>query len=153
MNIKLINNLNYEPVYNFSSYKYLLDLPGNYEWSNRLPRILLMKRVCFKFTNTLKEYNEKNIIQFIDLFLRKKKHYININSVLSEKIDNNIPIIKKKIKLINKKIIELNNNPKKYKKISSDSFDLVNNINNEHLYIYLYRSIIHNYNFFNKNNF
>ena len=149
MRIKLIQNIKYEPIYNFSRYKYLLDLPGNYEWSNRLPRILLMKRVIFKFTNTLKEYNEGNIIQFIDLFLRKNIHYINIETKLSEKFKYNIPVIKDKIKLISHNIKKIEKEPKIYNKIANKSYDLINNINNEHLYIYLYRSIIHNHRFFN----
>jgi hypothetical protein len=43
LEIKLDGWQHYEPVENFSKYKFLLNLPGHYHWSNRLKYLFLMK--------------------------------------------------------------------------------------------------------------
>lgn len=152
MKISLEPSKNYEPMYNFSKYKYLLDLPGNYEWSNRFPRLFLMNRVVFKVTNTVKEYDEGNFITFTDLFTRKNKHYIELNDVLTdENKDENIPIIKKNIKKIDKYMDKLNKDDKKYKRISNSGYKLMNELSNKHIYIYIYISLLYNKKYFDGN--
>lgn len=148
MDIQLIEDGLYEPMYNFSRYKYFLDLPGNYEWSNRLPRLLLMNRVTFKFTNDIKEYSEHPIIAFTDLLIRKNKHFIEIKRELSNKKKNNEPIIKKVIKNISKRLEKLNHNDKKYNQIASAGHKLMNTFSNTHIHVYIYLLIVNNHKFF-----
>jgi hypothetical protein len=144
MKIKLLGNgEKYEPLYNFGKYKYLIDIPGQQEWSNRFYKLFLLNRVVFKYINTVKEFGDKQLISFIDLFLTPNVDYIEIKQELTTDREINRPIIKKDIKKIIKKVKKMNENTELYDKIASNGYNKINKLTNEHIYIYIYIGILY----------
>ena len=157
MKVELLEgDVKYIPMYKFSYYKYLLDLPGRYEWSNRFPRLFLCNRLVVKLNNDIKQYpEEEEYIAFTDLLMRPNIDYLNYFITLNElskrnesRLIDNKKIIKKEL---NKILNELNNiNEKDYKKITKSGNDRINQLTNKHLYLYLYYGIMANHNYFQK---
>lgn len=139
MNISFLSkNEPYEPIYNFGRYKYLLDLPGRYEWSNRFPKLFLLERVVIRYTNTIKEYPEKEMIAFTDLLTRENVHYFKFKDELTENKEFNKEIIKNTIKDISEKIDTLDNDVELYDKVQNAGTKLMKTFDNNHIHRYLW---------------
>ena len=157
MKIELLEgDVKYVPMYKFSHYKYLFDLPGRYEWSNRFPRLFLCNRLVVKLSNDIKQYpDEEEYMAFTDLLMRPNVDYLNYFVTLNElskrnetRLRNNKKILKKELEKINDKIKSLDE--KEYKKITKSGNTRINQLTNEHLYLYLYYGIMANHNYFQK---
>jgi len=157
MKIELLEgDVKYVPMYKFSHYKYLFDLPGRYEWSNRFPRLFLCNRLVVKLSNDINQYpNEKEYLAFTDLLMRPNVDYLNYFVTLNElsrrnetRLEDNKKILKKELDKINDKLKSLDE--KEYKKITKSGNTRINQLTNEHLYLYLYYGIMANYNYFQK---
>jgi hypothetical protein len=159
MKIELLdeNNMKYIPMYEFSKYKYLLDLPGKYEWSNRFPRLFLCNRLVIKINNNIIQYpNEKEFMAFSDLLMRPNIDYLNYDTSLNEtkyvnydvRSKKNTEILKELQKKILKDIKKLDKD--KYNTIRDSGFERINQLKNKHLYLYLYYGILANHKYLSK---
>ena len=90
-----------------------------------------------------KEFGDKQLISFIDLFLTPNVDYIEIKQELTTYREINRPIIKKEIKKIIKKVKKMNENTELYDKIASNGYNKINKLTNEHIYIYIYIGIFY----------
>ena len=61
----------FEPVYEFAKYKYLINLPGHFPWSNRLKYLFLMKShvINVNVQTFGYDYTDEKYITFIDFVL------------------------------------------------------------------------------------
>jgi hypothetical protein len=149
----------YEPIYNFSNYQFLLNLPGHYPWSNRLKYLFLTQSIVININVKTISYGKDNYIDeeyqsFIDQVITKKD-YIDILLVYYKyKGDDPILIEKnneKNEKEFNKVINKINfvfndykNNKNKYDKIIQNTYNKVINLTNERIYSYIYKGILEN---------
>lgn len=161
MNIELLeeNAMKYIPMYEFSKYKYLLDLPGQYEWSNRLPRLFLCNRLVIKLNYDIIQYpDEKEFMAFTDLIMRPNVDYLKYETRLNETKYVNYNSRSEK----NKKILEdfqrkmlkdiKKMSKKDYDKICGSGYKRINQLKNKHLYLYLYYGILENHKYLLKMN-
>jgi len=152
------NNMKYIPMYEFSKYKYLLDLPGQYEWSNRFPRLFLCNRLVVKINNTIIQYpEEKEFIAFADLIMRPNIDYFKYETQLNEtkytnysaRSEKNKVILEKVQKKILKDLKKLTT--KQYNTIAKNGYTRINQLKNKHLYLYLYYGILANHKYLSRN--
>ena len=152
--VKLDAWVNYEPIYNFSSYKILLNLPGRYPWSNRLKYLPLMNSHIID-VNIITHYEnnqvDKSWITFINIIFDNIKHnfnsidyhYYDANKYTSTKKELaknkklNLLSYKKFTKAFDNKINDIILNPKKYNKIIEKNNELINELTNERIYQYI----------------
>lgn len=142
---------NYEKIYNMCNYKYLLNLPGHYPWSNRFKYLFLMKSLVININANMKEYKTNNIeynwISFIDYIVKPNKDYINIDSTFywSDTINVDNHNYNESVKVMNE-LQEIYNSKdiNKYNKIINNGFKKVNKLSNKHIYNYIYQCIIEN---------
>jgi hypothetical protein len=149
----------YEKIYEMNNYKYLLNLPGHYPWSNRFKYLFLMKSLVININTNMQEYNNlqndkiEYWISFIDYIVKPNEDYINIDakyywssdqnlqnkySDMSKSNDNETLRIFNELKNIMKKY---NNN---YDKIIKSGYDKVKELSNRHIYNYIYECIVQN---------
>lgn len=149
----LEGDVKYVPMYKFSYFKYLLDLPGHYEWSNRFPRLFLCNRLVVKLSNDIKQYSdEEEYIAFADLLMRPNVDFLNyfvslneVNKRNRELRNENVRILKREQKKILNKLNNMGSDD--YNKICKSGNERINQLTNEHLYLYLYYGIIANNDF------
>ena len=151
----------YEPLYKFCEYLYLLNLPGHYPWSNRLKYLFLMDSIVINVNiNTINikpEYKDPPYITLID-YVVNNKDYIEIiynyyrvsgKYIDNKNLKNKVDKLQKKefnkfVKTLNKKYLNLVNNPEKYIKMAKKTKNKVNKLTNERLYQYIYKGILLN---------
>lgn len=86
---------NYTPPYNWYAYKYFLNLPGHYPWSNRLKYLLLLDGIIFHVnvsstnyededTNKIR-YCDQSYITFLELFIDEDHYCTRVYSFESVK--------------------------------------------------------------------
>jgi hypothetical protein len=156
---KLIVNLdsakNYEPVYTWSRYKYLLNLPGLYPWSNRLKYLFLTKSLVINVdVSTIgKDYIDGPYMTLTNLLIKPNIDYINIESSFNNKIRTDMHPTKKDLDIqfkenrrVYNQIIKKTDkiSPQKYREIVESGFKKINSINNETIYLYVYNLILAN---------
>lgn len=150
----LEGDVKYVPMYKFSYFKYLLDLPGHYEWSNRFPRLFLCNRLVVKLSNVIKQYSdEEEYIAFADLLMRPNvdflNYFVSLNEVSKrnrELRNENVRILKREQKKILNKLNNMGSDD--YNKMCKSGNERINQLTNEHLYLYLYYGIMANNDFF-----
>jgi hypothetical protein len=166
--IKLDGWINYESIYYFSKYKYLLNLPGRYPWSNRLKYLFLMKSMVINIDvetiSVEQKYFDKKYVTLIDFIIKKNKHYKNITMKYYKRSRNNLQISqedinninsmnKKEVDIVYRKIEKLynyyNKHPEEYNEIVNNGYKRVNKLKNKHIYQYIYNCIIKNSEFIN----
>jgi hypothetical protein len=159
VNVNLDAWKNYKPVYKMCDYKYLLNLPGHYQWSNRLKYLFLMKshiiNINVKLISTT--YTDEKYISFIDYIVNKNDYeeivlkYYRQNQNLTVKT-NELYMKKNSIefdKFINKlSEIYAKLEKKSNGKINS-GFNKINKLTNERIYHYIYTAILLNAELFN----
>ena len=90
---------NYETPCSWSKYKFLLNLPGNYTWSNRLKYLFLLKSLVINVETYIvgDSFKDEPYISFIDLLI-DKNDYIPIEHVYYRDALDKEQKIRKKIK-------------------------------------------------------
>ena len=78
----------YEPLYEWSKYKWLLNLPGRYPWSNRFRWLFLMKSgvINVDVQTVGRGYTDYAYMSFINLIVKPGIDFINIDTVYNNKI-------------------------------------------------------------------
>ena len=152
LDVKLDAWQHYMRLDNFCKYKFLLNLPGHYPWSNRFKYLFLMKSIVINvdvYTIDIEgAYSDLPWDTFINYIVEPKKHYINLemkyyvttNKELNEKckkmnMDENLIIFDKLKKIYN------NSN---HEKMINKSFKRVSKLKNKHVYEYIYNCILMN---------
>jgi hypothetical protein len=146
MNVDLLNNSSkYEPFYTFSKHKYLLSLPGRFDWSNRFTKLFLLQRPVFNYKNTNKDYpKDGKTIAFDSLIFRPNIDYFEIIDGVTTNKNENKPMVKKAIdQFVNKKK-ELDKSKSKYKQAYISGYNKAKKLSMDHIYIYLYYAILFN---------
>ena len=148
---------NYEPIYKFCNYKFLLNLPGHYPWSNRLKYLLLMNSIIInvniELVNIEPNYIDKKYITFID-YIVDSKDYIDIiykyyrcdwkcsSTELEKKLkDLNSNEFENFIQTLKDLYKDYKNNPNKYDKMINQTRKKIDKLNNERVYSYIYKCI------------
>ncbi len=154
----------YTPVYEWYKYKYLLNLPGHYPWSNRLKYIMLLDSIILN-VNVMsvnwkslekREFNFKDpaYITFLELFV-DNSYYINydfISESVTDKSGRTTAIDEhKKIKdlyiFIIKTVQRCEKNPaffNKWRKKNKEAKMILHKLNNESINEYICECIIQN---------
>jgi hypothetical protein len=161
LDIQLDGWINYQPIYHFCKYLYLLNLPGHYPWSNRLKYILLMDSVVInvnvELINIDPSYTDKKYISFID-YVVSQDNYIEIvykyyRIGISHRQDKEkmakLEIYQEHafenfIKTLNDIYEDIHKHPQKYKKMIKKAQELTNKLTNDRIYNYFYRYILLN---------
>jgi hypothetical protein len=147
---------NYEPIWNFTKYKYLLNLPGRYPWSNRLKYLLLMNSIVInisvKMVNIDGTMNEP-WISFIDYLVEPNQDYIDIPYIYYRADNDASNEDKKRAELLkqeeDKKLCEqlvktyhdIKANPKKYDKMVEHANTTTKELSLSRVYKYIYEAI------------
>lgn len=144
----------YVSMENFCKYKFLINLPGHYPWSNRLKYLFLMKSVIINVDvysiDTQNNITEPPWISFINLITKPKKHYINLKlkyhySANKEEKDKNLKLNNNEcIKIYNKLEKIYNSDTNKYQEMINKGYKRVSKLKNRHVYEYIYDCILRN---------
>lgn len=146
----------YEPVWSFCSYKYLLDLPGNAPWSNRLKYLFLMKSnvIYINYIIHAKNYIEEPVITFVNYFIRPEDYteikytYYEISKTDMNEEETKIAEEKQRqehknlLLQIKKAYKNMIADPKKYKDLAKKAYDNVTKLTQDRIYQYIYRAIV-----------
>jgi len=151
---------NYQPLYEWCKYKYLLNLPGHYPWSNRLKYLFLMDslviNVNLKLKNIYPEYEDDVYISLIDYIVEKNVDYIDITEYYyrvnrdspKEYSDKKDKLNKETFCTVLKKLLQIyedvDNNPEKYKKMIQSGREKILYLTNNRVYNYIYKAILLN---------
>jgi hypothetical protein len=147
MMIKLNGWGRYEPMWEWSKYKFLLDLPGNYPWSNRLKFLPLTKSLIYHIdTKTIgDDYSDEPYDQFISYILEPGVDYININHTYFDTVDDKSnpdkrqrPENNRVIDQVKQHSSKMLKNDTEYKKIVESAFNKIKKLKSEDLYMYIY---------------
>jgi len=144
----------YEPIYNWSKFAYLVDLPGHYEWSNRFKYLFLCKSVVIHVDLTIIDtrgtYTEPPFRSFVDFFIKPDRDYINIPMKLYNynylTVEGKGAMSKEQARFNTKafsrlivKLIEISNTPPdQYSKVRDSGYNAVKGITNDTIYRYIY---------------
>lgn len=154
LDIKLDAKTNYEPIYNFGRYKYLINLPGRYPWSNRLKYLPLFNSHIIDvlvrtkyYGNPVDDYWETfiNIIydnpyknfNAIDFYYYDANKYVVSKDVLKQNKEKNKKSFNQFIKNLKNKINDIESKPKKYQNIIDENYNLAKQLNNNRIYQYI----------------
>jgi hypothetical protein len=124
-------NTQYVPMYDFCSYKYLLNLPGHQPWSYRMTKILLMKSLIYDVSvyqtyiyekNGKKEVHKNDKwIQFYSDYFKEGEDYIQINYDWTEGLTSDLQV-KDIYDKCNHIFKEYENNIEEYKRITENGY-------------------------------
>ena len=153
LDIRLDAGDNYQSMEEFSKYKYLLNLPGRYPWSNRLRYLFLMKSVVINVdVKTVREgkYEDSPWVSLINYIVRPNIHYHNL--VLSYyRFTGHDKEKRKKLNVeefekIKEQLSEIyhEKNKEKNEIMLEKGFDRVNKLKSKHIYMYIYNCIVKN---------
>jgi hypothetical protein len=151
MLVKLDAWQSYDPIWSFAKYKYLLNLPGHYPWSNRLKYLFLMKSLVINLDvrtigsdyidepfETIANYIFDEGVDYTSLtmsyYVPKNRH---AKRVPIEQVYENNDIYEKL-----KKVADTP--PDVYDRIVNSAFEKANALTNEHVYFYIYQLILFN---------
>jgi hypothetical protein len=138
---------------NFCKYKFLLNLPGNYPWSNRLKYLFLMKSIVIN-VDVESEDIKTNIvdqewISFINIIVKPDTHYINLkfkyyynndkNKNKNEKIN-----YQQSVKIFNQLESIYKSNTEKYNSMIDNGYQTVSELTNDNIYEYIYECMVKN---------
>lgn len=148
---------NYTPIYDWYKYKYQLNLPGHYPWSNRFKYILLLDSICINVNvNTINYdknrsiiYKDAPYITFIDLFVDNTEY---IEYIYNFEMIDSIPIhqiekTKELYSFISNTVNKLNNDDSFYNEWYNKGQkikDRLESLTDNAIYEYIYECIIKN---------
>jgi hypothetical protein len=151
----------YETLFNWVSYKYLLNLPGHYPWSNRLKYLCLTKSLIINIDSKKigTDYIDNEYISFINYIIDPDVDYINIKHDHYNFIKKNVVLPNLALKQYNEnnrvynKIVEILNstNENQYKKMTESAYAKATSLSMEHLYKYMINIINYNHDLFANN--
>jgi hypothetical protein len=152
LDIKLDAWQNYVSMDNFCKYKYLLNIPGHYPWSNRFKYLFLMKSLIINIDISTVGTNEDSWITFIDFIVKPNKHYINLKMDYhySDRKDKEKQEQNKQLNYLGSvKIVDelkkiYNEDITKYNDMIVTGYNRVSKLKNKHLYKYIYHCIVQN---------
>ena len=155
--IKLDAWKDYMPIENFSKYKFLLNLPGHYHWSNRLKYLFLMNSFVINvntYTKNLYPKYKDSIVETFADYCIKKKYYFDITYICyrtskesEQKYHDKVKILQKKqfekfVEKLEKIYNRVNNNITKYEKKIEKGKKYMNKLSLNRIYQYIYKAII-----------
>lgn len=157
LEIHLDANKNFEPLYNYCKYKYLINLPGHYPWSNRLKYLYLTNsyviNVNVRLYNIYPKYEDPEYITLIDYYM-DKNNYINVYynyyktnhnapkeyKEKAEKLNNDeFPKFITNLKTIYDRIEKC---PDRYEIKKQESYKKIQTLNMKRVYHYIYCALI-----------
>lgn len=155
-----LSRKNFEHPGNWSKYKYLLDLPGHYPWSNRL-KYLAMTKSCIIHVDSetygplddekKPAYIDKEYRSFINLILEPDIDYYRIlhtyyndirpmrnpsKELLDMQKEENMRVAKKIKEIVS------SDTPEKYDAMVNSAYDKVSNLSLDDIYFYMYNVMI-----------
>jgi hypothetical protein len=152
MKLEKLQKGDYTPIYEWSRYKYLLNLPGHYPWSNRKKYLFLLESPIIDINVDVKCYdNNHQLMSFIDLIISKEKyinytyHYESING--KEKNENQQ--IQKLYDFINNTVNKLEKNKSYYNKYHNRAKSIKNTLLSLDPYEYIYECLVQNAKYIN----
>lgn len=149
----------FKPIYEFCNYLHLLNLPGNYPWSNRLKYILIMDSNVISVNVVLKNiypeyYEDKKYITFLDYILPSTE-YIELiytyyhkpfNLTNQEQIDHIKKLQDDEFKKLLKQLNDVYNdylvNQQKYIDIAQNVKKKLLNLTNNNIYSFMSNYIL-----------
>jgi hypothetical protein len=143
---------NYMSMDKFAKYKFLLNLPGHYPWSNRFKYLFLMRSVVINVDCRTICYDDgkKESIwhTFINLLVKPNIDYINLVMRIYYTSDNDKKEIVKQLNIkqsikILKKLRKIFKDPNSSDTISH-GYKLVDSLSDNHIYQYIYGLIVRN---------
>ena len=144
----------FEPLYEWSKYKWLLNLPGRYPWSNRLKWLFLMKSGVINVSvyTIGPDYVDEPYITFTDLFVKPGVDYINIDTNYNNKIrpgrtpsEEDLAAQYNENKRVYNEIIKATEMPvAAYNKMVNSAYKKMAAVNNETIYLYVLHLIYEN---------
>ena len=143
----------YEPLYDWCKYKWLLNLPGYYPWSNRFKFLFLMKSVVVNVDVSTKGrgYTDGPYMTIANLFVTPNVDYINIESAFDNKIRPGANPTKADIdeqfaenSRVHREIVRRTSamTDAQYKKMSESGFKKMSAITNDVIYLYVYHLLV-----------
>jgi hypothetical protein len=141
----------YVPVWEFAKYKYLLNLPGHYPWSNRMKYLFMSKSLVINVSvitkgsdyidepfETISDYIFKPSVDYLDInmtyFVPKNRHALN--TPVEQVTENN--------RVYNDILSAVDVSADTYTKITNSAYDKANALNLDHIYKYMYHLILFN---------
>lgn len=141
----------YVPVWEFAKYKYLLNLPGHYPWSNRMKYLFMSKSLVINVSvitkgsdyidepfETISDYIFKPSVDYLDInmtyFVPKNRHALN--TPVEQVTENN--------RVYNDILSAVDVSADIYTKITNSAYDKANALNLDHIYKYMYHLILFN---------
>jgi hypothetical protein len=143
----------YEPLYNWCKYKWLLNLPGHYPWSNRFKFLFLMKSVVVNVdvSTVGRGYTDGPYMTIANLFVTPDVDYINIESAFDNKIRPganpsaaDIAAQFAENSRVHQEIVRRTSamTAAQYKKMSESGFKKMSAITNDVIYLYVYHLLV-----------
>lgn len=141
----------YIPVWEFAKYKYLLNLPGHYPWSNRMKYLFLTKSLVINVSVTTKgsDYVDEPFDTISDYIFKPDEDYVDIGMTYfvpkrRHGIDTPVEQITENNRVY-KEILSVMNTPSEaYARMTKSAYDKANAFSMEHIYMYLYHLILFN---------
>jgi len=148
----------YEPLYEWSKYRYLLNLPGHYPWSNRYKFLFLLQslvvNVEVETRNIDPGFIDSPYVSLIDSIIENNVHYTSIPYIYyrTSKNQTDQDLIAK-IEVLNEKEFErfihslrelhlrISQQPEYFQKIAENGHKLVLLLNMDRIYQYLYNAV------------
>lgn len=145
----------FEPLYGWSKYKWLLNLPGRFPWSNRLIWLFLTKSgvINVDLSITAATYKEEPYDIFINLIVEPNVDYVNIESKYTNRISSNTTPTSedlttqfKENKNIYDRVVSTVKSitDSQYYNMIESAYKKVNSINNDVIHQYVYDLIVAN---------
>jgi hypothetical protein len=143
----------YEPLYNWCKYKWLLNLPGAYPWSNRFKFLFLMKSVVVNVdvSTVGRGYTDGPYMTVANLFVTPSVDYINIESSFDNKIRPGARPTQADIDAqfaensrVHREIVRRTSEmtDTQYKKMSESGFKKMSAVTNDVIYLYVYHILV-----------
>ena len=152
LDVKLDAWKSFTSIENFCKYKFLLNLPGHFPWSNRFKYLFLMNSVVINVdVNSYSlegKFNELAWQTVINYIVEPNKHYINIemNYYFSKE---NVEEMNRLNKIEFDKVVNQLDAIYKYKDnvlndIVTNGYNRVSKLKQKHIHMYIYNCIIQN---------
>jgi hypothetical protein len=135
----------FEPLYKWSRYQAVLNLPGHYDWSNRFKYLFLLRNIVINVNVVFHgpESIEERWLSFIDYLVQPDRDYINLNI---DQYDEDSPGGKEKniaaVKDLTKRLNDLDLSNPKFRNMSHRAYQVVSKLTMSDVYYYLYKLLL-----------
>ena len=133
---------------NFCEYKFLLNLPGNYPWSNRFKYLFLMKSIVINVDVESEDMKthiiDQEWISFINIIVKPDTHYINLKFKYYYNDDDKNKNYEQCIEILNQLEDIYKSNTEKYTNMIENGYHAVSELTNNNIYEYIYECMIKN---------